>query len=206
VAEGVHPIVSALDGVAAPGRHGRRTADPGVTVSEVRGGGLALVTARRGARAALAETVRVAFGVALPEARRTTEGAELAFVWCGPEQWLAYCRSAPREGMERLLAPLIAHAAIVDQSHGRTILRVAGPKVREALAKGVAVDLHPRAFKTGDTAATLVAHIAVQIWQVDDAPTYEFAVARGFAQSFWDWLESSSAEFGLELVGNTRTA
>jgi sarcosine oxidase subunit gamma len=74
--------------------------------------------------------------------------------------------------------------------------------VREALAKGVAIDLHPRAFKTADAAATLVSHVAVQLWQVDDAPTYELAVARGFALSFWHWLATSAAEFGLELVGN----
>jgi sarcosine oxidase subunit gamma len=77
---------------------------------------------------------------------------------------------------------------------------VTGPLVRGALAKGVAVDLHPSAFKAGDTAATLVSHIPVHLWQIDDRPTYEFAVARSLAQSFWHWLEASAAEYGLELV------
>ena len=62
------------------------------------------------------------------------------------------------------------------------------------------IDLHPRAFKPGDTAVTCVAHIGVQLWQIDDAPTYEFAVARSLAQSFWHWLEASAAEYGLDLV------
>ena len=162
--------------------------------------GLATVTARNGRRAALIEAARSAYGVELPATPRLVEARGITFIWSGPDQWLAYAASAPPEGMEPLLAPLAAHAAIVDQSHGRTILRVTGPKVRDALAKGVPVDLHPRAFKTGHTAVTLVSHIAVQLWQIDDAPTYEFAVARGWVQSFWHWLEASAAEFGLEFT------
>jgi sarcosine oxidase subunit gamma len=60
--------------------------------------------------------------------------------------------------MEAALAgPFGQFAAIVDQSHGRTLLRVTGPRVRDALAKGLAIDLHPREFKTGYAAVTAVA-------------------------------------------------
>jgi sarcosine oxidase subunit gamma len=202
VAEEAHNFVSALDGVTALGRSGRSTSSPGVIVSEVREAGLATVTARKGRRAALADATRTAFGIEPPVTPKWVQGPELAFIWSGPDQWLVYKSAAPPGGMEALLArPLANLASIVDQSHGRTILRVTGHKAREALAKGVTIDLHPRAFKPGDTAATLASHIAVQLWQIDDHPTYEFAVARGFAQSFWRWLEASAAEFALEFLG-----
>jgi len=200
VADGTHTFASALDGIAAPGRYGRTTTTPGVTVSEMRGAGLATVTVRIGGRAALLDAARAAFGVALAETSMRVEGNGIAFIWSGPDQWLAHCHEAPAEVMEALLAPFAGLASVVDQSHGRTLLRVAGPRVRDALAKGVAVDLHPSAFKPGDTATTLVSHIAVQLWQLDDRPTYEFAVARSLAQSFWHWLEASSAEYGLEFA------
>jgi methylglutamate dehydrogenase subunit D len=200
VADGTHTFVSALDGIAAPGRYGRDTTVPGLTVSEVRGAGLATVTARNGRRPALLGAAQAAFGAALPEAPKRVEGRGIAFVWSGSDQWLVCCQQVPLEGMEALLAPFAGLASVVDQSHGRTLLRVAGPRVRDAFAKGVAVDLHPSAFKPGDTAATLVSHIAVQLWQLDDRPTYEFAVARSLAQSFWHWLEASSAEYGLEFL------
>ena len=96
--------------------------------------------------------------------------------------------------------PFAGLASMVEQSQGRTLLRVAGPRVRDALAKGLAIDLHPREFETGYTAVTVIAHIAVHLWQIDDGPTYELAVPRGFALSFWHWLEASSAEYGLELA------
>ena len=200
MADGVNDPVSALAGSVAPGCYGRRGALPGVIAREVRGFGLALVTARLGRRAAIVEAARSAFGVEPPAGPRWAAGADDMFIGCGPDQWLAYRAAAPAQGMESLLAPLAAHAAIVDQSHGRTILRVTGAKVREALEKGVAVDLHPRAFAPGDAAATLVAHIPVQLWQLDAAPTYEFAVARSLALAFWHWLEASAAEVGLELA------
>jgi heterotetrameric sarcosine oxidase gamma subunit len=195
-------VVSALDGVVAAGRHGRRTGDPGVVVSEVKGVGLATVTARKGRRGALVDAARSAFGVELPSEPRCVVARDIAFIWSGPDQWLAHRYPAPPRGMEAALAePFAGLASIVEQSHGRTLLRVAGPRVRDALAKGLAIDLHPREFKTGYAAVTAVAHIGVHLWQSDDGPTYELAVPRGLAPSFWHWLEASAAEYGLELVG-----
>jgi methylglutamate dehydrogenase subunit D len=162
---------------------------------------LATVTARQGRRTALLEAARSAFGIELPTTPKRVEGRQIAFVWSGPDQWLACKPAAPAEGMEALLAtPFAGLSAVVDQSHGRTLLRIAGPHVRDALAKGVPIDLHPRAFKPGDAAATLVSHIAVHLWQINDQPTYEFAVARSLAQSFWHWLAASASQYGLEFV------
>jgi len=102
--------------------------------------------------------------------------------------------------MEARLAPLVGLASLVDQSHGRTLLVLTGPRVRDALAKGVPIDLHPRAFRPGDAASTLIAHIPVHLWQVDDRPSYEFAIARSLAQSFWQWLTAAAAEWGLQFA------
>jgi methylglutamate dehydrogenase subunit D len=206
VAEDATAFASALDGVVAAGRHGRRTGDAGVIAREVRQVGLASVTAHKGRRAALIDAARRAFGVELADVPRRATGRDMtfiwAFIWAGPDQWLAHAAPAPAEGMEARLAKAFAGmAAIVDQSHGRTLLRVTGSGVRDALAKGLAIDLHPRAFKPGYTAITTVAHIGVHLWQIDEAPTYEIAVPRSLALSFWRWLEASAAEYGLELVG-----
>src|SRR5262245_58474292 len=90
-------LVSALDGRVAAGRYGRRTGKPGVIVSEVTETGLATVTARKGRREALLDAARAAFGVELPSAPRRVEGHERAFVWAGPDQWLAYRHPAPAQ-------------------------------------------------------------------------------------------------------------
>ena len=195
-------FASALNGVVAAGRYGRSTANPGVIVRETREAGLATVTARKGRRAALVDAARSAYGVELPSVPRRVEGRDHAFIWSGPDQWLAYRHLAPATGMEAHLATAFAGlASIVDESHARTLLRVTGPRVRDALAKGLAIDLHPREFRSGHAGVTTVAHIGIHFWQIDDCPTYELAVPRGYTLSFWHWLETSAAEYGLEFVG-----
>jgi sarcosine oxidase subunit gamma len=143
----------------------------------------------------------LAFGIDLPATPRREEGRDIAFVWSGPDRWLAQIQSAPPQGVEATLAEAFAGlASIVEQSHGRTLLRVTGPRIRDALAKGLSIDLRPRIFKRGCAAVTVVNHIGVYFWQIDDLPTYEFAVPREYALSYWHWLETSAFEYGLELV------
>jgi heterotetrameric sarcosine oxidase gamma subunit len=200
VAETEPRLLSALDGIAPPGRHGRADVAAGVVVAVLPAPGLALVTARKGRSAGLIAAAEKAFGIALPTTPRRVENGDLAFVWSGPDRWLAHRAQPPPGGMAALLAPLAAHAAIVDQSHARALLSVSGPRVRDALAKGLAIDLHPGAFRTGDTAIASIAHIGVQLWQSDDAPTYTCSIPRSLAGSFWRWLTASAAEYGLELL------
>jgi sarcosine oxidase subunit gamma len=200
VDDGAYRQLSALDGIAHAGRHGRRTAAAGVFASEVRHTGLALVTSYQGKQQATRDAAQRAFGVALPSTPRRVAGRDLAFIWSGPDQWLAYVWPIPAMGVTAGLTKAFAGlAAIVDQSHARTLLRLSGPRVRDAFAKGMPIDLHPTVFKTGDAAITTAGHIGTQLWQLDDAPTYELAVARSLAKSFWHWLEISAAEYGLEV-------
>ena len=96
-----------------------------------------------------------------------------------------------------MLAPsLVGLAAVCEQSDGRVVIEIGGPRSRAVLAKGLPIDLHPRAFAPGDVALTAASHIAVQLWQVDAAPTYRLAVPRSLAASFRCWLGESAAEFG----------
>ncbi|WP_245415115.1 sarcosine oxidase subunit gamma [Aureimonas flava] len=166
-----------------------------LAASERTGLGIATVTARRGRAGELAETVRAAFGVSLPSGPKAVRSGGLTFVGTGPGTWLAFQDGGgwrfARDLAERL-GPL---ASVCDQSSGYGVLRVAGPKTRATLAKGVPVDLHPAAFRPGDAAVTLASHVGIVLWQVDEEPTYDIAVFRSLAGSFADWLAASAAEF-----------
>ena len=193
---------SSLDGLVSPGRHGRAGGPPGLVLAELGQVALASVIARKGKAAQANEACRRSFGVELPRVPRRVEGGDIELLWTGPGQWMALLRRdlPPGELEARLAAVFAGLASVAEQSDGRSIIRVAGPKARDALAKGLPIDLHPRAFRPGDTALTVAALIGVQIWQVDDVPTYEIAVFRGFARSFWHFLTDSAAEFGYEIV------
>lgn len=86
------------------------------------------------------------------------------------------------------------HAEIVDQSHGRVRIGIAGAKATSVLAKGTAVDLALNAFPVGHATTTLIGHIAAHITRVSD-DGFELIVLRGFAESLWDELVELSAEF-----------
>ncbi len=164
----------------------------GVTVSVRDDLTLASLAAAKGKREALAAAIQDRYGVALPSTPERVEGNGIAFLWAGPDQWLAAAERTGGRDLDAELQPIVAGlAAVTDQTDARAILRVSGPRAREVLAKGVPLDLHPRVFGPGSVAITHASHIGVILWQTDAAPSYELAVFRSFAQSLAEWLEAS---------------
>ena len=192
---------SGVAGLAASGRYGKRDGGAGVTISERIGLGLATVAARKGQARSLQDRVREAYGVDLPQTSRVVVGRDVSFVGYGPGQWLAVSETLASEALARDLAErLKGLASISDQSSGRTVIRVSGPRARDVLAKGLPIDLDPRAFPLGSAATSTISLMGVQLWQADDTRSYDIAVFRSLSESFWRWLAASAAEFGYEVV------
>ncbi len=167
----------------------------GLLIAERSGIAIASLIARRGRLAALRGTVRDTWRAELPLTPHVAEGDGADFIWAGPERWLVTSARAPADLVAALRAGADGLAAVCDQSDGRVLLRVSGRFAREALAKGIPVDLHPSAFTVGTTAITVAAHVGCQIWQVDDVPSYDIAIPRSFAASFRHWLADAAAAF-----------
>ena len=196
----LHPL-SALSGIAVPGRYGRGEGEPSLVITELTGLGLATVACRKGQAAALSAAVRNAYGVDLPASSRVAQGAAVRFIGYGPGQWLAVSEALANEALaSELAAKLQGLASVSDQSGGRTVLRMGGNRAREVLAKGLPIDLDPRAFPLGSAATSAISHIGVQLWQADDMRSYDLAVFRSLSESFWRWLTASAAEFGYEVT------
>jgi methylglutamate dehydrogenase subunit D len=171
----------------------------GVVVQELIGLSIATVLLRRGQLGALSAAVAANYAVALPEGPRWTGRGDLALLGTGPGRWLFVSTARDAALVENLTRQLDALASVVEQSDGLAVLRLTGPTLLKTLAKGVAIDLAPEAFPTGSIAVTSIAHIGATLWKVDDAPTFDIAVARSFADSFLQWLESSAADYGLNV-------
>jgi sarcosine oxidase subunit gamma len=193
--------VSALAGLAVPGRYGKPDGAPGVTIEERHGLGIATVAARKGQAEALTAAVREAYGVALPNGPSVARGETVSFIGYGPGQWLAVSGTFAAEALVHDLGKRLAGlASIADQHGGRTVLRLSGPRARDVLAKGLPIDLHPRSFAAGDAATSTISLMGVQLWQVDDTPAYDIALFRSVSASFWRWLTAAAAEFGYEVT------
>ena len=193
--------LSPLAAVAVPGRYGKATGDtPPVILMERRGLKLCVIAALSGQESTLEEDVRKLTGLKLPRGPRRVAAKGLALIGTAPGQWLAVAENAAsRQVLYELAKQLVGHAAITEQSDSKAVIRLSGPHAREVLAKGCSLDLHPRVFKPGNAATTPIALIDCQLWQIDDAPSYDLAVPSSFAESFWSWLTASAAEFGYSV-------
>lgn len=171
----------------------------GVTAIERVGLGMATVMARRGKSSELLQQVKLRFGVELADAPMRYRFDRTSFIGTGNGKWLAVCETPTAKYLENLQHELDGLASVVDQSHAFGVLRLTGRALLATLEKGVQIDLSPNAFQVGRAAVTSIAHIGVNLWKVDDAPTFDIAVTRSFAGSFCHWLEASAAVHGLAV-------
>ena len=83
-------------------------------------------------------------------------------------------------------------------SHSRVRIAIEGPSVRNVLAKGIAVDLHPSAFPIGRFAQTGLHHTGIFLERCGEE-RYELFLPRTFAASIWDWLVDAALPLGYEV-------
>jgi heterotetrameric sarcosine oxidase gamma subunit len=188
--------VSPLAHAAVQGRFGADKGAPGVALEVRHPVSIVTIIARKDKAVALSAAIGQHYGVACPPPGRSAQGKGVTLHWCGAEQWYAVGEGYGEGALYReLKSKLAGLASCSDQSHGRVILTISGPRARNVLTKGTPVDLHPRAFGPGHCAATQMAHVGVHLAQVgpDD---FELSLFRGFSESFWEWLTEQAEEFG----------
>jgi heterotetrameric sarcosine oxidase gamma subunit len=190
---------STLAGLPAAVGSGR-----GVIATERDGLAIARIAARSGQAARLAQLFRAHFGIEPPNAPRRVARGDVGIAGIAPGVWLATRESGGNAFAESLRPLLDDCASITDQSDAYVILGLAGPKVREALAKLIPIDIHPRTFQAGAVAQTLCGYVNVMLWRLEDSggdPTFEIWVGRSLAISLYQAISHSSAEFGFLRQG-----
>jgi sarcosine oxidase, subunit gamma len=131
----------------------------------------------------------------MPAPNTVAVEGERRILWLGPDEWLVVGAPGSEAAIE---AELRADGAlsVVDVSANRTTLALAGPRARDVLMKGCALDLHPRAFRPGRCAQTQIAHTQVILEQTGDEPAYRLYVRPSFAGHLAAWLADAMEEFG----------
>jgi heterotetrameric sarcosine oxidase gamma subunit len=95
------------------------------------------------------------------------------------------------------IAPAIG--ALTPLSSARTRLYLEGPRARDILAKGIAVDLAPEAFPVDRFVLTGLDHTPVLLYRAME-DRYEIWAMRTFARTVWDWLADAALEYGAVAV------
>ncbi len=200
VAEATLAPRSPLQSLATLGRHGRATGTAGVTIREIQNVQIAGVIACKGRAAGVAKALSALAGAEINDAPGHVGTVTLAVTGIAPGQWLVTRRAQPNANLAGALATRLANiAAVFDQSQSRILLELSGPNARDALAKGVPIDLDANIFKPGHAAQTAASHIGLQITLLDDTPTFGLITAASTAGSFWSWLIASAAEYSIDI-------
>jgi heterotetrameric sarcosine oxidase gamma subunit len=152
--------------------------------------GIATIMSRKGIAR---EAIGAAIGIQPPEGPSRVQGEQLALIGNGPGTWLALAEAPQPTWPSQLAEQLVGLASVSDQSGSYTIFRIGGNDARRLLQAGAFIDLHPDVFRPGSVVTTVIAHIGVILWQLDDAPTFDIATFRSYAHSFRRWLDVTAA-------------
>ncbi len=138
-------------------------------------------------------------GFALPITPCTSTAADTGWraLWSRPDGWLIVGPAGKGQAKLAALKSALAgiHHVAVDVSHRAVVLELSGDNARRVLAKGCPLDLHPRAFKAGDCARTILTGQPVLIHALSDAPAYDLYIEQGLARALWLWFKEATREY-----------
>ncbi|MDS1269591.1 sarcosine oxidase subunit gamma family protein [Lipingzhangella sp. LS1_29] len=142
-------------------------------------------------------------GCPLPAPQRASGAGNPWVLWAGPGWYLVVDEDPASTGwglVSGLRCALGGEygqicASVVDVSAQRTILELRGPRARDVLSHGCALDLHPREFRPGHYAQTHLAKATVGLLQTDTTPTYRILVRCSYADYLARWILDAMAEY-----------
>ncbi len=146
--------------------------------------------------------VEHALGIGLPvDPNTVSDGDGKQALWLGPDEWLIVTHSDDQAAVADALVEALSgvFSSVTDVTGGQTIITLSGERAREVLAKGCALDLHPRAFSEGRCAQTLVAGANVTLLRAGPEPSFDLIVRRSFAEYLALWLHDAALEYGISV-------
>jgi heterotetrameric sarcosine oxidase gamma subunit len=190
--------LSPLEPVWKPGAYGKVLGGAGVALEETRPGSIVQAAAFPGEERTLIAAISDVTGLSLPDGAGggvVTDGKSAFGI--APGRFLVVDQN---EGLGIMLkaAVLASTGTITDLSHGRTAIRISGPKAEWVLGKFFAIDFALAAFPEGVGRSTAHHDIFVQI-QRTGAQQFDLYIFRSFARSFWTALCHASEEVGYEV-------
>jgi methylglutamate dehydrogenase subunit D len=191
-------LLSPLKPVWKPGTHGNTAAGIGVVLTETQPGSIVQLAAWTGQEKKLIAAIQDVTGLALPDGAGGGIANETrAAFGFAPGRFLVVDQS---EGIATTFEKRVTSAigTVTDLSHGRTALRISGPRSEWVLSKFFAIDFAQPAFPIGSGISTVHHDVFAQI-QRTGADQFDLYVFRSFARSFWQALCHGSEEVGYEV-------
>ncbi len=132
----------------------------------------------------------------LPDVGEMQMAGRSILLGTGFERWLLIAEE--RVADARTLGHLDdAFEIALEAGDAWTQFAISGSAALDLLAKGCALDLHPRVFSKDMCATTRFAQVRCVLFRA--ANSHRLIVGRSYAVSLAEWLVEAAQEFGLEL-------
>ncbi|MGC6531344.1 MAG: sarcosine oxidase subunit gamma [Candidatus Puniceispirillaceae bacterium] len=188
---------SAFFGIEAEKQPQPETGAVGLVISEMKHQGKLNIRCRPAFHKTLSKIVGLDTAPANNHVSRTDSRQA---VWLGPDEIMLMVEA----GSEGALAKQIEDQqgkqtiSVNDVSDALTSLHLKGPAIRDVLAKGCALDLHPDHFKAGQCAQTMLSHAAVTLVALADDEM--LVICRtSFTEYTVAYLCDAALEYGYQL-------
>lgn len=170
---------------------------PGLVVSEL--GHLGKLNIRGGADILPAVKTRTGC-TSLPGNNSFVAVGDRRLVWLAPDEFMLLCDAGSEVDIHNQLTIDFdsIHAAVTNVTDSLCALRLKGPALRQVLAKGCALDLHPSVFAAGQSAQTMLSHAAVTLIAESD-DQFILICRTSFAAFVAAWLADAGMEYGVSF-------
>ncbi len=130
----------------------------------------------------------------MPAQGKIAMNGDKAIGWMSPDELLILVPYDDADGAVATLAKTLRgqHHLAVNVSDARAMMTLAGPGVRDTLAKLTPVDLHPSRLGLGDLRRTHLGQVAAAFW-MEDATTAQVICFRSVADYMFELLKTSAA-------------
>ena len=140
-------------------------------------------------------------GSPLPEAPNTvSKNGDRRILWLGPDEFLVLVKAGEDDTLSTIIGVALAnqHHAATIVTDGLSCIQLDGTAVRDLLAKGCALDLHPTKFTEGMCAQSLLATVGVTIF-CDGATSVRLICRTSFLDYVIAWLKDAASEYGYRI-------
>ena len=132
-------------------------------------------------------------GVDLPQVPNTVAGGNPRAFWLSPDEWLLV-------GDVDIAALEARGALVVDVSHARAVLTLAGASATGVLAQGCPLDFAATAFPVDNCAQSRLAAFDILLHR-RATDRFDLYVGRSYAVAAWQWLADAAAGIGWSVAG-----
>ncbi len=141
-------------------------------------------------------------GSPLPEVPNTvTKNGDRRILWLGPDEFLVLVKAGEEDNLSAIIGNALAkeHHATTIVTDALSCLQIDGTAVRDLLAKGCAIDLHPAKFAEGMCAQTLLTTVDVTIF-CDCETSVRLICRTSFLDYIIAWLKDAALEYGYRIT------